>query len=93
MYDLAIKGTKWLQKVVRINAVENAYGLEVVLAGGDANDDNVVNIDDLGILANAFNTSPGDPSYDARADLSCDGQVDIDDLGILANNFNTQGDP
>src|SRR5262249_16703578 len=93
-YNLAVEGSKWLRKVVAVDTTQgDVSGLSVPLLAGDVTGDNVVDIDDLGELANAFNTASGDPLYDANADLTCDGVVDVDDLGLLALNFNVTGDP
>ena len=93
-YDLAIKGRKWLRKVTYLDVTTaNAPGMNVTLLAGDINGDNVVGLDDLGMLADAFDTAPGDAFWYEQADLNCDGVVGLDDLGILANNFDTAGDP
>ena len=54
---------------------------------------NSIGLDDLGLLADAFDTAPGDSLWNEAADLNCDGVVGLDDLGILAYNFDTAGDP
>src|SRR5262249_42149012 len=98
-YNVWIKGAKWLAKVVPANVTAgNATNVNAALAAGDVNNDNGVDISDLGDLANAFNSavvSPGvnGPYYDVRADFNEDGSVDIEDLGALALNFNATGDP
>ena len=73
--------------------LDDVSGVMVSLPTGDANNDNRVGLDDLGILSNAFDTVPGDSLWDERADFNCDGVVGLDDLGLLANNFDTAGDP
>ena len=96
-YVVHIKGRKWLARNIVVDAtsgnVDNAHAL---LRAGDVNDSsasfNAVDLDDLGDLANAFNTAPGDSLWNASADLNCDGSVDITDLGLLALNFNAVGD-
>src|SRR5206468_2356105 len=53
-YNVAIKGDKWLQTVVpNVSTVGggNVLNLRVALLAGDANNDNVVDFDDLTILA------------------------------------------
>jgi hypothetical protein len=93
-YDLAIKGAKWLQKVVPVDATGGyVIGVTATLRPGDINDDNVVDIADLSDLADAFFTTPGDPFWNAQADLNCDNRVDIKDLGLLAAAFGVEGDP
>jgi hypothetical protein len=63
------------------------------LSPGDVNHDNQVDIIDLGLLADAFGTTPASPRWNADADLNGDGSVDILDLGLLADNFGKSGDP
>jgi len=50
---------------------------------GDANDDGIVNVYDLNILAKALGTSVGNPNYDRRADFNGDGRIDDYDIEIL----------
>lgn len=62
------------------------------LRGGDANDDNRVNLADFGILAAHFGTSGIAPSHPAwAADFNGDGTVNLADFGILASNFGEVG--
>jgi hypothetical protein len=55
---------------------------------GDMNGDGEVDIYDAVILANAFNSKPGKPSWNANADINGDNVVDIYDAIILGNNWN-----
>jgi hypothetical protein len=94
-YAVAIKGSRWLQKVVtNVDATNgDVTNLDATLLPGDINNDNKVNITDLGLLADSFGKSQGQTGYNANADLNCDNKVNITDLGILADNFNRSGDP
>ena len=93
-YQLAVKGSKWLQQVVSVDTSGGAVsGVGVTLIPGDANGDNYVGLDDMGLLADAFDTKPGDALWNAQADFNCDGVVGLDDLGLLALYFDTAGDP
>jgi hypothetical protein len=93
-YQLAIKGKKWLQKNVSVDASGgDVTGVNVTLLPGDINNDNRVNIIDLGLLADAFGSTSSSPKWNANADLNCDGRVDIVDLGLLADGFGKIGDP
>ena len=93
-FKIAVKGRKWLRSVVPVNTTNaNVSGLSVSLLAGDVNNDNVVGLDDLGLLADAFDTLPSDTLWNSDADLNCDGVVGLDDLGLLALNFDTNGDP
>jgi hypothetical protein len=93
-YTLAVKGSRWLQKRLPVDVSNgDVSGLILTLPAGDVNGDNRVDILDLGRLADAFNTTPASPKWNADADLNCDGRVDILDLGLLADNFGKTGDP
>jgi hypothetical protein len=88
-YQVAVKGSKWLQKVVSVDASTGSVsGVNVDLLGGDANDDNSVDILDLLAVIAVFNT-PGN----GATDLNCDGSTDVQDLLLLIGNFNQAGDP
>ena len=93
-FDLHIKGAKWLAKNVAAIDTTNGdvSGVSATLPAGDVDDNNSVDLDDLGLLSLAFDTKPGDSLYDDRADLNCDGVVGLDDLGLLSLNFDTAGD-
>jgi hypothetical protein len=53
----------------------------------DLNGDGVVDIYDAITLANAYNSRPGDPNWNAIADLNDDNIVDLYDALVLANNY------
>jgi hypothetical protein len=59
----------------------------VVLLGGDANDDCLVNIQDLSFIGYRFNACEGDPLYDPRGDINADGCINILDLSMAGGNF------
>ena len=63
------------------------YRFRIPSLVGDLNDDGVVDIFDVVILALAFGSKPGDPNWNPDADLNDDGVVDIFDVVILINNF------
>jgi hypothetical protein len=54
---------------------------------GDANEDSLVDVSDLGILAAHYGTTTG--AVWAMGDFNQDGRVDVSDLGILAANYGT----
>ena len=93
VYNIGIKGSKWLRaNLTGIDLTGSDYsGLNAFLPGGDANNDNVVDIADFGLLVNAYGTMTGDPNFDSRADFTCDSVVDIGDFGVLNNNYNGGG--
>ena len=92
-YQVAIKAAKWLQKVVPVSdGGGTAFGIAATLTNGDADNSNVIDIADFGILVNAYGGSSGG-NYDSRADFNDDGTVDIADFGILVNGYGGAGDP
>ena len=94
-YHIAVKGSKWLQKVVTADTTGgDVSGLNVNLTPGDINNDNVVDIADFGLLVNAYGSDSKVPgsSYNVNADLNSDGVVDINDFGLLVNSYGMMGD-
>jgi hypothetical protein len=93
-YTLHVTGSKWLARNVEVDTTEgDVSGLSLTQLPGDINGDNKVDILDLGLLADAFNTDPTSPNWNVNADLNCDGKVNILDLGLLADSFGKNGDP
>ena len=95
-YDIAFKTAKSLQFVAKSVPVSGVgYGPDILLVGGDANNDNTVDIGDFGILVNAYGSDKTvmGSGYDPAADFNGDGRIDIEDFGILVNNYNLSGDP
>lgn len=92
-YNVAIKASKWLQKVVVIDtSAGDVSGVEAMLTAGDANNDNSVDVLDLDLLVQTFDTCEGDPGFIPGADFNCDGCADVLDLDILVRNFDTAGE-
>ena len=75
------------EQLPRIVAMRIQY---IAALAGDANDDGVVNVADLGILAGNYGSSGLDVSW-AQADFNLDETVDVADLGILAGNYGSGG--
>jgi hypothetical protein len=69
-----------------MNTANNVFidGTVKVKIIGDVNGDNRVNIDDWNAFDLAWGTHPGDPNWNAQADISGDGVVDIYDAILLA---------
>lgn len=59
---------------------------------GDINKDGFVNLLDVSILSNHFNSVEGDSRYNADADLNGDGRINLQDLSILMKNYNAETD-
>lgn len=92
-YDLLVNaGRSWLTKKVSVTVTAGSGTANAVLTNGDVNNDGIVDIGDYGILSSAFDTLPGDPTYDARADLNEDGVIDIADYGVLSSAFDMADD-
>ncbi len=93
-YDLALKASHWLRKVVReIRIVESdVYIFNVVLTNGDVDGDNEVTLFDFGALVAAFGSMPGDSNWNPEADLDGDAEVTLFDFGVLVRNFGEIGD-
>jgi len=64
--------------------VADHYPLTLV---GDLNSDGKVSIEDISIVAKAFDSRPGSPTWNENADLNKDGVVDILDITIVAKNY------
>jgi dockerin type I repeat protein len=64
-----------------------------LMRAGDANNDNVVNVQDFNIVKSTFGKSVGQPGYDGRADFNGDNVVNISDFNLLHANFGTAGAP
>lgn len=54
---------------------------------GDANKDCIVKIFDGTIIGTAWNSKPGDSSWDPRADLKKDEVIDLYDITIWGEHF------
>lgn len=94
VYTVAIKGSHWLRKAVGGISITlaGANSVSATLTNGDIDDDNEVAIGDYAILSVAFNSSSGDPNWNAEADLNGDESVDIGDYAILSTNYGNSGD-
>lgn len=92
-YSVAIKGAKWLQAVAVFDATSGSVSnVNVTLRGGDASNDNVVDITDLLTLIIHYNANVSGSNYLEAADFNNDGSCDITDLQILISNYNRLGE-
>ena len=55
----------------------------------DINHDGAINMTDIMIVANVFNSVRGDSRYVSAYDLNKDGAINMSDIMIIANKFNT----
>ena len=96
IYDIAIKGPKSLRVLLPKTAVNGSSPLpDQTLSGGDANNDNAIDLADFGILIGAYNSdaSIDGTGYDIRADFNDDGVVDSTDFGLLIGEYGSVGAP
>ena len=94
-YTVSVKGEKWLKRNVTVTASNApAAALSVRLLAGDANNDNLCDATDFGLLVGAYGSDASIPGsgYDETADFNCDGLVDTSDFGLLVGNYGRQGD-
>jgi hypothetical protein len=63
------------------------------LLAGDLNNDGVVDILDITLVAVAFDSELGDPNYNPIADLDGSGVIDIVDITMVAINFGNTVNP
>lgn len=62
---------------------------DLILLGGDINQDDHIGLADANLVGQAWNGTPGDASWDERADVTDDGFVNI--LDLVAIQFNWDG--
>jgi parallel beta-helix repeat protein len=60
------------------------------LTPGDLNNDGKVSLQDLVVLAKAYGSKPGDPTWNPKADMDGNNIVDQSDLAILAIHYGQQ---
>lgn len=88
-YDIAGVSDHTLMNVSRDVVISTPS--EVVDMGtlleGNANNDDIIDISDFGILALSYNKQEGEAGYEPMADFDCNGIVNIHDFGLLAINY------
>ena len=93
-----VKSYKYLASNVPVDTTAGTpVTANVTLRGGDANNDNTVDIGDFGVLVNVYGNSYDPavvliPDPLVEADFNGDGTIDIGDFGILVNNYGSTGD-
>jgi parallel beta-helix repeat protein len=71
---------------------QSAHTLKIVLAHilfGDLNNDEIVDMHDIGIAASTFGSHPDHPRWNPQYDLNEDSEIDLADLLLIAKNFGT----
>ena len=95
-YDVVLKTAKNLQVAQYNVLVYGATSLaDATLPAGDADNNNMVDIQDFGALVNAYggDSAVTGSDYDPAADFNADGMVDVLDFGLLVNNYGSTGAP
>ena len=93
-YTIAVKNAHTLKRVLADQVLvlgANALNFGTLLEG-DATNNNVINLSDLGLLISSYNKVVGDPNYAPNADLNKNGVVNLSDLGLLISNYNKIGE-
>jgi hypothetical protein len=93
-YDYRVKTAQTLANSGNVALALGNNNVELgLLATGDVNNDNCVNVTDFTLLKNSFGKSVGDPGYDGRADLDGNNTVNVVDFNLLKGNFGICGAP
>jgi hypothetical protein len=88
-YDITVRSESTLMNVKRsvvISAPNTSVDLGTLLEG-NANQDNIVDLDDYAILSRCWLSSKAQVGYDLRTDFDRNGLIDAADLCLLAANW------
>ena len=88
-YDITARSGSTLMNVKRsvvVSAPNTSVDLGTLLEG-NANQDNMVNLDDYAILSRCWLSSKTQAEYDVRTDFDRNGLIDVADLCLLAANW------
>ena len=92
-YDLSIKGSHWLRRIVSGVSVEaNTAIADLVLINGDVVDNNEVDFSDINAVRAAYGSFPGDETWNDRADVDGSGEVDFTDINIVRSKYGEIGE-
>ena len=92
-YTLLVKGAKWLQKAVPVDATAgDAGGVTATLLTGDVDNNNAVSAPDYARLKAAYGATPTSTNWQVGADLNGDNRVSAIDYALLKANYGKQGD-
>jgi len=88
-YDITTIGKYTLMNVkknVVISAPKTSVDLGTLLEG-NANQDNIIDLDDYALLSMSWLTSKSQVEFDARTDFDCNGLINASDLWLLSANW------
>ena len=80
-----------VEKPVNLTLAGDADSGTVILAGGDCNDDDTIDIGDLTQLLGVYRNTGVTNTSDAVTDVNADTQVNIQDLTVLGSNYGLSG--
>lgn len=87
-----VKVTQTLRVASDVPSGLSNFSFNIVFEGGryllgDVNEDGVVDLHDLAIVAAAYGSTPGDPNWNPDADVNKDGVVGLLDFQIVASEY------
>jgi hypothetical protein len=88
-YDITVHGETTLKNVKRnvvISTLRSSIDMGT-LSEGDANQDNVVNLEDFVFLSQCWSVSELLPEYDIKSDFDRNGLINMADLYLLTSNW------
>ncbi len=92
-YTFTVEMARYLDASAEVVVAGDTMTLnKVILLGGDANDDDVIDILDAGIIGGQFGRA-GAGITDPRADINADNEVDILDLVLMGGNYSRTSSP
>lgn len=93
-FTLNIFKPGFLSRAISIKVPKDRYSISIsesaaplVLIEGDMNNNKVINMEDVIIIAKVFNLTASHPQYNAAADFNNDGIINMSDIIMLAKNF------
>ena len=90
-YVISIEMPRYLDASASVSVSGDNQSLStVILFGGDANDDDIIDVSDATIIGGEFGHTP---PVDARSDINNDGTVDILDLVLMGGNYSLSTSP
>ncbi|WP_055445263.1 HYR domain-containing protein [Lacinutrix himadriensis] len=90
-YKVLVKHAMYLQRLLTVNLIGDQTETVTELLAGDADNNNIINIFDLGILSPSFGLSPMQVGYDDRSDFDNNNIINIFDYALLSLNFGQSG--
>ncbi len=92
--DITVKKAGYLTRVLKkVNIKRMETNLpKIEMWAGDMNMDNIINMADIMMIANVFNTTEKDESYLKEADFNESGDINMVDIMTVSKHFNETSD-